>query len=449
MSILIVGVNHRTAPVELREHLAFSRQGIATALLMFRRRHPETEAALLSTCNRVELIVAASSGCPSAETLVRFLAEAKNLSPGRFCPHLYQHCDQDAVRHLFRVTSGLDSMVVGENQIVNQVKQAYTLASEQNTAGPILNRLFHQAFAVSKQIRNDTRICEGHTSIAALAVETARRHLPETTAGRILVIGAGEMAQLVCEYLSKGKHLEFLVTSRTEMNARALAEACHGTAVSYAELDRHLAEADIVISATNCPTHIVTVDRVRSAQKRQARPRLIVDLAVPRDVEPGVSRVADILVCDIDALGRQAARNHEQRANEMSKCERMLDDAVSAFDAWRLQSYAKPLIQQLYGDADTLADLEITRLLNRCSDLTESQRQAITETANRLVKKLMHPLVQTVRHHGDTEPTATFARTLRDMAQRQRSSGEERRATTPQDESSAVAHAEPVALQHA
>src|SRR5689334_16120195 len=201
MAILLVGLNHRTAPVELREQLAFSREGVSTALLLFRNQFPTAEAAILSTCNRVEILVASDSDKPTTNDIVSFIAQARDLPAPEFRPYLYQLSDEQACRHFFRVASGLDSMVLGETQIVSQVKQAYATASEQGTTGRVLNRLFHHAFQVSKRVRTETAIGQGKVSVPAVAVDVARGIFDDFSTKRTLVIGAGEMAQLVCEYL--------------------------------------------------------------------------------------------------------------------------------------------------------------------------------------------------------------------------------------------------------
>src|SRR3982751_1866545 len=200
--ILLIGLNHRTAPVEIREQLAFSRDGVATALMLFRNQFPRTEAAILSTCNRVEILVASDDEqSPRIEEVLTFIAQARDLPVNDFKTYLYTLSGEQACRHFFRVASGLDSMVLGENQIVNQVKQAYAAASEQGTTGRVLNRLFHHAFEVSKRVRCETRIGEGKVSVPSVAVDVARRIFEDFSKKQTLVIGAGEMAQLTCQYL--------------------------------------------------------------------------------------------------------------------------------------------------------------------------------------------------------------------------------------------------------
>lgn len=401
MSILLIGLNHRTAPVEVREQLAFSRDGVATALLLFRRQFPRSEAAILSTCNRVELLIHADGESPSVGEVITFLAQARDLPVNAFKHCLYTLSGEQACRHFFRVASGLDSMVLGESQIVSQVKQAYTAASEAGTTGRVLNRLFHHAFEVSKRIRSETRIGEGKVSVPSVAIDVARRVFDDLSTKRTLVVGAGEMAQLVCQYLRDLDAREFVVTTRTLTNARALAEACQGSAVPWDQLDEQLVHADIIVAATSCPMPILTAERIAAAQRRRrGRLLLILDLAVPRNVEPEVAAIERIYLCDIDGLGRTVEENQKRRAAHLAECERILDEEVSAFDRWLDSTELNPLLRQMFRDARDLCDVELHRLFRKCPDLTDQQRKAITQLAERLAGKFVHPCIGALRRHS-------------------------------------------------
>jgi glutamyl-tRNA reductase len=398
MSILLIGLNHRTAPVEIREQLAFSREGVATALLLFRTQFPRSEAAILSTCNRVEILVASDGERPTINDVLSFIAQARDLPVQAFKSYLYTLSGEQACRHFFRVAAGLDSMVLGENQIVSQMKQAYAAASEQGTTGRVLNRLFHHAFEVSKRVRTDTRIGEGKVSVPSVAVDVARRIFEDFANKHVLVVGAGEMAQLVCQYLREAEAREFVVCSRNLNNARALADACQGQALPYDQLDAQLARADIVITATACPQPILTPERVREAQRRRGgRLLFCIDLAVPRNVDPAVGKLEQVYVYDIDALGRIAADNQQARVAQLEACEAILDEAVGELERWLDQTKLNPLIEQMYQDARDLRDAELRRLYNRCQDLTDEQRRAVEQLVERLVGKFMHPFVSSLR----------------------------------------------------
>jgi glutamyl-tRNA reductase len=419
MSIRLVGLNHRTAPVELREQLAFSREGVSTALMLLRNQFPTCEAAIISTCNRVEFLTASESDKPTINDMISFLAQAKDLPTSQFRPYLYQLSDEQAIRHFFRVAGGLDSMVLGESQIVNQVKQAYQLTSEQGTTGRVLNRLFHHAFEVGKRLRTETTIGEGKTSVPSVAVDVAKQIFSDFTHKQTLVVGAGEMAQLVCEYLRGANATRFVVTSRTHANAKAIAEACEGEAVPFDQLDDQLVAADIVITATNCPKPIITMERLKEIQKRrQGRLLFLIDLAVPRNVEPGCGSIDQMYIYDMDALGRIVATNQQQRQAQLQVCERILDEEVGLFEKWMCEKQINPLIAQIYSDARDVRDAELNRLLRRCPNLSEEEKAEVTQAVERLVNKFMHPCITTMRSHSTTTgPSHTLAKALHAVAE--------------------------------
>jgi glutamyl-tRNA reductase len=400
VSILLVGLNHRTAPVEIREQVAFGREGVPTALMFFRKQFPGSEAAILNTCNRVEILISTESDRPTAADVASFLAEARDLPVATFKPYLYEFTDEDACRHLFRVASGLDSMVLGEGQIVNQLKQAYATANQEGTTGRVLNRLFHHAFQVGKRARAATTISEGKLSVSSVAVEVARCAFRDLADQQTLVIGAGEAARLVCQHLAaNAKSDKFVVMSHSMTNARVLAEACGAVAAHYDQLDAELIKADVVVAATACTQPILTADRVRQAQtQRNNRPLVIIDLAVPRNVAPDVAEVEGVRLYDIDALGEIITTNQNHRADAAKDCEQILDEEVSAFTQWLGEARLSPLIAGMYRAAKTVRDFELDRLLRKCPDLTPEQREATEQLVHRLTGKFMHPYVVGLRH---------------------------------------------------
>ena len=408
MNIFVMGLNHRTAPVELRERLAFSREAAATALLLFREMHPGAEAAILSTCNRVEIIAASEAVTP--QDLMTFLSRARNVPVAAFSNYVFNVEGEAAVRHVFRVISGLDSMVLGEYQIVNQLKTAYEMAHEQETAGPILHRLFHHAFGVSKRVRTETSLGEGKTSMSSIAVDLMRKRLDTLAGKRILIVGAGDVAQLTVQHLKAGETGDIVITTRTLQNARLLAETCGGSAVPFAELDEELPLADVVITCTVCPSSILTETRVRRALARRKiefggeRPQLLIDLSVPRNIDPEVARVTGVTLFDVDALGNLVEEVRRQRASAVDTSEQIVSDEVTAFQKWIAESRVGPLIQQMFADVRTLAQIEVRATFSRCPEFSDDQRHAVEQLADRLVAKLMHPCVSTVRQAGTSAP---------------------------------------------
>jgi glutamyl-tRNA reductase len=413
VNILLIGLNHRTAPVEVREQLAFSREGVATALILFRNQFPKSEAAILSTCNRVEMLVFSEDDKPTANDVIGFIAQSRDLPVPHFKQHLYQLEGEQACRHFFRVASGLDSMVLGESQIVNQVKQSFAAASEQGTTGRTLNRMFHHAFQVSKRVRSETKIGLGRMSVPSVAVEIAQQIFDDFSNKQTLVIGAGEMAQLVCEHLRQAKAQRFVVTTRTLNNAKALAEACDGKAVPFDQLDAQLAQADIVIAATACPMPFLTAARVAEAQKkRNGRLLCFIDLAVPRNVEPSVTSIPQTYLYDVDTLGRIVAENQQQRTAQLEHAEDILDEEVTAFMQWLDETKLNPFIEQLYRDAHNVSAAEMERLLRRCPDLSDDQRDAVEELVDRVVGKFMHSRVTLLRHEAAARAAAAKPRSV-------------------------------------
>ena len=408
--IILVGLNYRTAPVEVRERLAFSREGAATALLLFKKQYPDSEIAILSTCNRVEVLVNSDSATIDEEQVIRFLSQVRDVPLDAFAPYVYTFNGEECIRHIFRVISGLDSMVVGEYQIVSQLKQAYELAHQHGTAGTVLHRLFHHAFGVSKRVRSETAIGEGKTSLPSVAVDTIRNALSDFQSKRILIVGAGEMARLTAQYLCDAKATNFVVTTRTLTNAKALAEVCHGQAVPFAELDGQLVAADVVITATNCPTPILTKERLANFQvARAGRPLLLVDLCVPRNIAADVVELPGIVLHDVDALGRIVAENQDLRARQIRNCEGIIEEEVTSFETWVAQSKVRPLIERMFEDVRALANIEVRSFFRSQPDLNEGQREAVEMLADRIVAKLMHPCVSTVRQHSTAPAGAALA----------------------------------------
>jgi glutamyl-tRNA reductase len=399
-SIVLVGLNHRTAPVQVREQLAFGREGLPAALMCFAQRFPGSEAAILSTCNRVEILVASEGDHPDAADVIGFLSTVRNLPEAEFAPHLYQHKDAEACRHMFRVASGLDSMVLGEDQIVNQLKQAYNTANQQGTTGRVLNRLFHHAFQVGKRARSTTGISDGKRSVSSVAVGVAKCAIGDFAGKKTLVVGAGEAARLVCQHMaSYGKNDPFVIMSHSLNNARVLAEACRAIAVPFDEFEKQVVEADIVVTAMTCPRPLLTAERLGEIQKLRAhRPLIVIDLGVPRNVAPDAAGVAGVQLYDIDALGEKITQHQQHRAAAVETCEKILDEEVAAFSTWLGEAQLSPLIAGMYHSAKHVRDAELQQMLRRCPDLTDAQRQAAEQLADRLVGKFMHPYIVGLRH---------------------------------------------------
>jgi len=408
MRVCVVGLNHRDAPVAVREALAFSRSDLPRALAALRQVEGVEEAAILSTCNRVEVYVV--TPVAAAEDLVKqFLADFHGARPETFEPFLYRHEGAEAVAHLFRVASGLDSMVVGEAQVTGQVKEAYGLASEARATGRVLNRLFQHALAVAKRVRTTTEIGEGRASVGSVAVELAER-IFESLAGRtVLVVGAGEMGESVLRSLRAAGAETTLVANRTFARAQALAAEHGGAAVPWDELATVLARADIVISSTDAPHPVIRqAHAIEAVRQRGGRPVFLIDIAVPRDIEPAAGEVAGCYLYNVDDLQAVVEETMAQRQQEVARCLAIVDEEVGGFMAWLRQLAVAPTISELSAALHARKDEELEALLQRLPDLSDEERAEIERMASRLVNKILHQPITTLRDASSREHHQTF-----------------------------------------
>jgi len=403
MRIHVTGLNHQTAPVRVREALAFSARRLPEALAALRGAGGVDEAAILSTCNRVEVYVVAAAEPPPADLVPRFLASFHGAWPETFQEHLFRLDDAEAVRHLFRVACGLDSMVVGEAQITGQVRAAYEAAAAAGAAGTVLHRLFQQALAVAKRVRTATRIGAGRASVGSVAVELAERIFESLAGKTVLVVGAGEMGAAVVQSLRAAGAATTLVANRTYARAVELAEAWGGAAVSFDALPEHLARADIVISSTDAPHYVLTRARVeQAAAARRGRPLFLIDIAVPRDIEPSVAELGGCYLYNIDDLQAVVRATLAQRQDEVAACEALVADECRRFMAWLERLAVGPTIGELSAQLHELKRAELDALFRRLPDLSPRERAEVERMADRLVKKILHRPITTLREapHG-------------------------------------------------
>lgn len=403
MPILCLGLSHRTAPVELRERLNYPPTAQLAALARFgcgRDAHPEGlgELVILSTCNRLELY-AAVSGTGKAEAdgrtlfapLLNFLAETRDLSVAEFEPHLYRYVEEPAVEHLCRVAAGLDSMILGEPQILGQVTEAYQMALGQGAAGPILSALFHTAIRAGKRARTETAISRNPATVGSIAVKLAGAVVGDLTTARVLILGAGEMAERAAEALRARGASRIGVISRTHDRAAQLAQRWNAKAFTFEQLSETLAEADIVIASTAAPHVLVTPDLAHAAiARRPDRPLIFIDIAVPRNVDPGVSRLPNVHAYDIDDLQSRLNGARAEREREIPHVAAIVAEEVEAFTAWLRGLDIAALIAELRARADALRRAEVEKTLRHLSHLREAERQRIEALTESLVNKLLH-----------------------------------------------------------
>jgi glutamyl-tRNA reductase len=400
--LLLLGLNHTTAPLEVRERLAFSPKQRDAAVAALRQRFPECEAVLLSTCNRVELYIARGGThhhpIPGIGEMVDFLAESHSLSAEQFREHLYHKAGNDVVNHLFRVAASLDSLVLGEDQILGQVREAYEAAQSQQATGSLLNPLFQRAVAVGKQVRTETSLAEGRLSVASVAVDYAKRIFETFSDKTVLSIGAGKMATLVLEHLAALKPGKLLLCNRDSSKATALAEKFGGTPVPFANLPDHLAAADIVVTSTGSPEPIITramFDRV--LRKRRYRPVFLIDIAVPRDVEAAVADSEHVYLYNVDDLQQVVAQTQHLRRSAVQAAEAIVEKHLQGFAVWQRQRMMGPTIDRLYQRSHRIAMAELERTLSKLSPAAQQEREALEDLARRIVNKLLHRPVHTLR----------------------------------------------------
>ncbi len=399
---LIVGLSHRTAPVEVRERLAVAPERLADELRQISDEGGFDEALLISTCNRVELY--ATSADPTQASLKARGALVQRLAEANPDEVLYQERGVDVVRHVFRVASSLDSLVVGEPQILGQVKEAFDAAQAAGTIGTLLGRCFTQAFATAKRVRNETGIAEGTVSVSSVACELATKIFGKLEGRRTLLLGAGEMGEAAARSLRQtGAQLHVL--NRSDDKARALANACGGRAVPYDQLAVELAAADVVIASTASPKFILTPELMKGVVRtRRHRPLFIIDIAVPRDVDPRIGNMDNVFVYDVDDLQQVTEENMSARAREAAEAERIVDQEVESFLAWRRSLDLAPTIVALRKRFGQIADDEFLRALPRLDSMSAEDRAVVEAMGRSMVNKLLHqPMTQLKAAAGDPD----------------------------------------------
>ncbi|WP_461209415.1 glutamyl-tRNA reductase [Desulfocurvus sp. DL9XJH121] len=389
-TIHLIGLNHRSAGVEIRESYALA-DCDACSMGLVADGSDVSEAVLLSTCNRVEILAVAKRGTPP-ETILSAWARACGGSVQSLAPHTYAYQDLEAVRHLFTVASSLDSMVMGEPQILGQLKDAYRASVKHGTAKVILNRLLHKAFTVAKRVRTETAIAASAVSISYAAVELAKKIFGDMGKNRALLVGAGEMAELAAAHLVNAGIREIMVANRTFARAEELARRFNGRPIALDELIDRLPEADIVISSTGAPETVIRAKDVRPVLRaRKNRPMFFIDIAVPRDIDPDVNALDNVYLYDIDDLKEVVEENLAQRRGEAIKAEAIVADETQAFGLWLKALDLKPTIVELLARGEDLGRRELAKTLKRLGpELSEGGEEALETLVRSLVHKLYH-----------------------------------------------------------
>jgi len=414
--LLALGVSHKTAPLDLRERLSLTEGRAVGALRELTAAAGIHEAAAISTCNRTELYLVVSDPVEAESTALGVLTRQAEIRPTELLGHLYSLRSGEAVRHLFRVTAGLDSMIVGEAEIQGQVKRAYELALVEGGTGPILNRLFRGALAAGGRARDETGISEKNVSIPSVAVDLARRTLGDLGDRRVLVIGAGETAELLARALVSRGVATVFVANRHYDRAIGLAQRFDGNAVRFEELPEQLEQADIVVSATNSPHHIVERDDLEQVmQTRGGRPLLLVDIAVPRDIEPACREIAGVSLHDIDDVQQIAERNASGREAEARRAERILEAEQDRFERWLASLEVVPTISALRERADEIVRRVLAENDGRWEDLSEADRERLSVMAKAIASRLLHEPTLRMKRSAGSDEAYLYVSALRDL----------------------------------
>lgn len=414
--LLALGVSHKTAPLDLRERLALTEGRAAGALRELTGAEGIHEAAAVSTCNRTELYLVVSDPVAAESTALGVLTRKAGIRPTELLGHLYALRSTEAARHLLRVTAGLDSMILGEAEIQGQVKRAYELALVEGATGPILNRLFRGALSAGGRAREETGIGRRGLSIPSVAVELARGALGDLAARRVLMIGTGESAELVARALSAhGVHAVF-VANRHYDRALGLARRFGGGAARIDDLPRELADADIVVSATNSPHHLLEPDDLeRVMARRRGRPLLAIDIAVPRDIDPGCRAVGGVSVYDIDDVQRIAERNAGRREAEAKRAETILGAELDRFERWLASLEVAPTIAALRERGDEVVRRVLAENSGRWEGLGEADAERVEALARAIASRLLHEPTLRMRRAAGSEDAYRYLAALREL----------------------------------
>ncbi|WFP48656.1 glutamyl-tRNA reductase [Methylomonas sp. EFPC3] len=401
MTLLAVGINYNTAPVAVRERLAFPSEALEATLKNLWSIREISEAAILSTCNRTELYCQAEHDAQSS--LVEWIADTKRITPAEFTPYLYSYKDSQSIRHMFRVACGLDSMILGEPQILGQMKTAYHAASQAGTLGRNLSKLFQHTFSAAKKVRTDTAIGSSPVSVAFAAVQLAQQIFDKLSDQTALLIGAGETIELTARHLFQHGIGRIIIANRTYDKAHALATQFNGYAISLAELPNHLAEADIVVSSTASQLPILGKGRVESAIKiRKHKPMFMVDLAVPRDIEAEVGQLRDVYLYTVDDLQHTVNQNMDSRRRAAEQAEEIIDTQVEHFLAWLRSQGAQETIRDFRAQAEKTRDEALQRALAQLNTGANAE-DVLQRLAHTLTNKLIHTPCAQLRDAGANE----------------------------------------------
>ena len=415
-NLILVGVNHKTTPVEIREKLAFTKGKIEESVDRLLNFPDIIEHTILSTCNRVEIYARANGQNSAIQSIKQFICDFHGLSAVQLEEHFYSYSNEAAIEHLFRVSSSLDSMILGEAQILGQVKDAYSLAKDLRSTGLVLNQLFEKAFSIAKKVREETGIAERSVSISSAAVELAQKIFDDLENHTVMLVGTGEMAELAAKHLISYGVKTVYVTSRTYERAANLARTLNGSALDFKAFKNELYRADIVITSTSASSFIITKDMVEKAiHERKNKPIFFIDIAVPRDIEPDVNDLENVYLYDIDDLHVVVSANMKEREKESENAMHLISQEVNKFNNWLGTLDAVPTIVEIRKRVENIGNQEMERTLKKIPHLSEEDKKIIYQMKNSMINKILHKPTIKLKQKTQSEDGHIYLKAIRHL----------------------------------
>ena len=416
VNLILVGVNHKTTPVEIREKLAFTKGKIEESVDRLFNFPDIIEHTILSTCNRVEIYARANCQDSAIKAIKQFICDYHEVSPVELEDHFYSYRNEEAVEHLFRVSSSLDSMILGEAQILGQVKDAYSLAKDLRSTGLVLNQLFEKAFSIAKKVREETGIAERSVSISSAAVELAQKIFDDLENRTVMLVGTGEMAELAAKHLISYGVKTVYVTSRTYDRAANLARTLNGSALDFEAFKNELHRADIVITSTSASNFIIKKEMVEKAiHERKNKPIFFIDIAVPRDIEPDINDLENIYLYDIDDLHVVVSANMKEREKEADNAMNLISQEVTKFNNWVGTLDAVPTIVEIRKKAENIRMQEIEKTLKKISYLSEDDKKLLHQMSSSIVSKILHKPTIKLKQKTQSEDGHVYLKAIRHL----------------------------------
>ncbi len=416
MNIIVVGLSHKTASVDIREKVAFAPTQMDKPLRAVVGLEGISEAVIVSTCNRVEIYAVTRDIAGGMARIKRFLADYHNLALDSLESHLYGLHSEEAIRHVFRVASSLDSMIVGEPQILGQIKTSYGYAAEFKSSGIILNRFLHKAFSVAKRVRTETKIASSAVSVAFAAVELAKKIFGDLSDKTVMLVGAGEMCELAAKHFLNSGVRGVMVTNRTFDRAERLADELEGRAIRFDDMFSYLHQADIILSSTGAPHTIIGHKDVEEViRRRRMKPMFFIDIAVPRDIDPRVNDVENVYLYTVDDLQEVVAANLQQRGEEAKKAEEIVEQEIIQFFKWLSSLGITPTIVALRSKFDEIRKVELEKTLATWKDLPPDGQKRLEALTNAIMNKLLHTPTALLKKSGQGGRSDLYVDALRSL----------------------------------